>query len=124
MLASALGLAKGNDETKIGISVQVPKTLKEDFEEICKTNNVSMASMMQALIQIAVEEAKGVRKQGIEISEATYAYLASAQKERISQLENKFEALTKGGSPEALSDTDSELEEAKKLLKMLTGAKK
>lgn len=60
MLNSALGLAKGNDETKVGISVQIPKSLKEDFEELCKKNGVSMASMLQALVQIAVNEDKGI----------------------------------------------------------------
>lgn len=60
MLSSALGLAKGNDETKVGISVQIPKSLKEDFEELCKKNSVSMASMLQALVQIAVNEDKGI----------------------------------------------------------------
>ena len=60
MLSSALGLAKGNDETKVGISVQIPKSLKEDFEELCKKNGVSMASMLQALVQIAVNEDKGI----------------------------------------------------------------
>ena len=60
VLSSALGLAKGNDETKVGISVQIPKSLKEDFEELCKKNGVSMASMLQALVQIAVNEDKGI----------------------------------------------------------------
>lgn len=58
MISSALSLAKGNKEKKVGISVQIPKSLKEDFEELCKKNGVSMGSMLQALVQVAVNEDK------------------------------------------------------------------
>ena len=48
--------AKGTEEIKVGLSVQVPQSLKDDFETICKENNVSMSSMLLSLIQVAVEE--------------------------------------------------------------------
>ena len=56
MLNRAIELAKGNEEIKVGLSVQVPKSLKEDFETICKQNSVSMSSMLLSLIQVAVAE--------------------------------------------------------------------
>lgn len=58
MLKKAIDLAKGNEEPKVGLSVQVPKSLKDDFENICKDNNVSMSSMLLSLIQVAVDEIK------------------------------------------------------------------
>ncbi|MDQ1244006.1 MAG: hypothetical protein QG559_1050 [Campylobacterota bacterium] len=58
MLKRAIELAKGNEEPKIGLSVQVPKSLKDDFESICKFNNVSMSSMLLSLIQVVVDDNK------------------------------------------------------------------
>ena len=58
MLSKAIKLAKGTEEPKIGLSVQVPKSLKDEFENICKDNNVSMSSMLLSLIQVAIEESK------------------------------------------------------------------
>ncbi len=58
MLSKAIKLAKGNEEPKIGLSVQVPKNLKDEFENICKENNVSMSSMLLSLIQVAIDESK------------------------------------------------------------------
>ncbi len=56
MLSKAIKLAKGTEEPKIGLSVQVPKSLKDEFETICKENNVSMSSMLLSLIQVAIDE--------------------------------------------------------------------
>lgn len=58
MLSKAIKLAKGTEEPKIGLSVQVPKSLKDEFENICKENNVSMSSMLLSLIQVAIDESK------------------------------------------------------------------
>lgn len=58
MLSKAIKLAKGTEEPKIGLSVQVPKSLKDDFENICKDCNVSMSSMLLSLIQVVVDEVK------------------------------------------------------------------
>lgn len=58
MLSKAIKLAKGSEEPKVGLSVQVPKSLKDEFESICKENSVSMSSMLLSLIQVAVEESK------------------------------------------------------------------
>jgi len=58
MLKSALDYAKGNEDEKVGLSVQLPKRLKEEFEILCKANSVSMASVMQGLIHVAIKENK------------------------------------------------------------------
>lgn len=56
MLSKAIRLAKGTEEPKIGLSVQVPKSLKVEFENICIKNGISMSSMLLSLIQVAVDE--------------------------------------------------------------------
>jgi len=56
ILDKAIELAKANDELKVGLSVQVPKSLKEDFENICKENDVSMSSILLSFIQILVND--------------------------------------------------------------------
>ena len=56
MYKSALLKSKSINELKIGLSVQVPKGLKDEFESICKENNVSMSSMLLSLIYVVVEE--------------------------------------------------------------------
>jgi len=58
MLKSALDFARGNEDEKVGLSVQLPKRLKEEFETLCKANSVSMASVMQGLIHVAIKENK------------------------------------------------------------------
>lgn len=60
MLKNAINIAKGADEEKVPVSLKVPKSLKEEFEILCKEQGVSMNSMFCALAQIAVNESKGV----------------------------------------------------------------
>jgi len=60
MLSRALTKAKKEGGKKVAINFQVPINLKEDFEKLCKKNEVSVTSMLIGLIETALEEAEGV----------------------------------------------------------------
>lgn len=59
LLDRALNKAKRTDEEKVGLNIKVPIGLKNEFDEVCKKNGVSMTSMMLALIETVIDEAKG-----------------------------------------------------------------
>lgn len=96
MLSKAIKLAKGTEEPKIGLSVQVPKSLKDDFENICKENNVSMSSMLLSLIQVAVDEIKEKEN------------LISEMEKTLAQLENKQQMLKKVYAKSGLDELEME----------------
>jgi glutathionyl-hydroquinone reductase len=58
MLERALQKAKQGDEKKVSINFQVPISLKEEFDALCKKNSVSLTAMLNSLIEIALEESK------------------------------------------------------------------
>lgn len=60
MLFRAISLAKKEGSKKVPINFQVYPELKDLFESLCKKNNVSVTSMLTALMETAIEEAKGV----------------------------------------------------------------
>ncbi len=96
MLNKAIKLAKGTEEPKIGLSVQVPKSLKDDFENICKENNVSMSSMLLSLIQVAVDEIKEKEN------------LIAEMEKALAQLENKRQMLKKVYAKSGLDELEME----------------
>ncbi|MDD3855393.1 hypothetical protein [Sulfurimonas sp.] len=96
MLSKAIKLAKGTEEPKIGLSVQVPKSLKDDFENICKENNVSMSSMLLSLIQVAVDEIKEKEN------------LIDEMEKTLAQLENKRQMLKKVYANSGLDELEME----------------
>ena len=55
-LDKAVQIAKSGPEQKVGFSMQIPLSLKEKFEQICKDRGVTMTSLLQAYMQIAIEE--------------------------------------------------------------------
>lgn len=59
MLKRALNKAKKGDDKKVNINFQVPSTLREEFDKLCKDNNVSLTSMLNSLIEVAIEENQG-----------------------------------------------------------------
>jgi hypothetical protein len=85
MLNDALNLAKRDDGEKVGLSVQIQKSLKDDFEELCKANNVSMASMLQAMIKISVMQYRGEQISDM-YNDVDYAY----KKELLSLLLDSY----------------------------------
>jgi len=60
LLNKALKKARRTDEEKVGLNIKVPIGLKNEFDEVCKNNGVSMTSMMLALIETVTDEAKGL----------------------------------------------------------------
>lgn len=54
----ALDIAKGSEEKKVGFNLQIPSSLKEEFEQFCKLNGVSMTAMINGLLQATMEEVK------------------------------------------------------------------
>ena len=60
MLFRALDLAKKEGSKKVPVNFQVYPELKEEFEKLCKTNNVSITAMLTALMESSIEEAKGI----------------------------------------------------------------
>ena len=60
MLNRALSKAKREGGKKVPINFQVPGELKEQFEELCKKNEVSITSMLTGLMETAIEEAQGI----------------------------------------------------------------
>ena len=55
-IKKAISLAKGNDEKRVGFNLQIPATLKSEFELFCKANDVKVTAMILALMQTALDE--------------------------------------------------------------------
>ncbi|MFA6191460.1 MAG: hypothetical protein WC665_03830 [Sulfurimonas sp.] len=86
MLLRALELAKKEGSKKVPVNFQVYPELKEEFENLCKMNNVSITAMLTALMESSLEEAKGI-----------YFHLdvkaLMSIHQRILELENKIDSM-------------------------------
>jgi len=60
MLNRALMKAKKDGGKKVAINFQVPVDLKEQFETLCKKNQVSLTSMLIGLMETSLEESEGI----------------------------------------------------------------
>jgi hypothetical protein len=54
MLNEAIKMAKGEDEEKIGFSIKLPKSLKEDLVALANGNDVSTNALIVSILDIAV----------------------------------------------------------------------
>lgn len=88
MLEIATSLAKGDEDEKVPVSLKVPKTLKEEFEALCKARNVSMNAMFCAMAKVAVDEEKGIVRE--DISPAAGLELYREYKELNTELDSAF----------------------------------
>jgi hypothetical protein len=61
MLDRALAKARRGEDKKVNINFQLPSNLKDEFEKLCKTNGVSVTSMLNSMIEVAIEEHKGIK---------------------------------------------------------------
>jgi antitoxin component YwqK of YwqJK toxin-antitoxin module len=52
----ALAIAKGSEEKKVGFNLQIPVSLKDELDQFCKINGVSMTAMINGMIQSTMEE--------------------------------------------------------------------
>ncbi len=64
MLQRALEKAKRGDDKKVNINFQVPSLLKEEFEKLCKESGVSVTAMLNSLMEVAIEENRGIEITG------------------------------------------------------------
>jgi len=62
VLTSTLRKAKRTDEEKVGLSIKVPISLKNEFDDVCRKNGVSMTTMILALMEVVVDEDKGLHQ--------------------------------------------------------------
>jgi len=58
MLKQALAKAKKENEKKVSINFQVPISLKEEFDNLCRNNTVSLTAMLNSLMEVAIDESK------------------------------------------------------------------
>lgn len=56
MFNQALIKAKRGDDKKATINFQLSFSLKDEFDKLCKDNNISVTSMLSAMIETAIEE--------------------------------------------------------------------
>lgn len=54
MIKQILEIAKFSDDEKIGVSFQMPKSLKSDLEQYCKEHNIKMTTFFNAMAQIVL----------------------------------------------------------------------
>jgi hypothetical protein len=52
----AISLAKNSDDKRVSFNLKIPSTLKTEFENFCKKNEVKMTAMILALMQTALDE--------------------------------------------------------------------
>ena len=60
MLKEALKKAKREEEKKVSINFQVPFSLKESFDALCRSNEVSLTAMLNSLMEVSIEESQGL----------------------------------------------------------------
>ena len=87
MLSVALAKAKKDGGKKVAINFQVPIETKEEFEKLCKLNGVSVTSMLNGLIETALDEAQGVY---FELTPETLLSLNNRIKELEKELSEYF----------------------------------
>jgi len=69
MLKQALQKAKKVEDKKVSINFQVPASLKEEFDNLCRTNSVSLTAMLNSLMEVALDESKGLINNDVDINE-------------------------------------------------------
>lgn len=68
MLKEALKKAKKDEEKKVSINFQVPISLKKEFDKLCRENEVSLTAMLNSLMEVTIEESKGLGTSEIELA--------------------------------------------------------
>lgn len=120
MVKNALKIAKGTDEKRVGLNIQVPISLKDKFETFCKEHGVSMTAMMLGLMQASLEGDELSPREKLDITK------------RIKEIDTKLDKHTLIGNNEIIYDTgndlglrveiDDLLAERKRLVQILEGA--
>ena len=59
MIDKVLQMSKSVDEEKVGVSFQMPKSLKKEIDEICIRNGIKLTTFFNSLAQVAIDEMNG-----------------------------------------------------------------
>jgi len=59
MLEKVLQISKSVDDEKVGVSFQMPKTLKKEIDNLCLSNGIKLTTFFNSLAQVAVDEING-----------------------------------------------------------------
>ena len=59
MVGKVLQKSKIVDEEKVGVSFQMPKSLKHEVDQICEEHGIKLTTFFNSLAQVAVDELKG-----------------------------------------------------------------
>ncbi len=59
MLNKVLQMSKSIDDEKVGVSFQMPKSLKVEIDQLCERNGIKLTTFFNSLSQVAIEELNG-----------------------------------------------------------------
>ena len=59
MISEVLRISKSIDDEKVGVSFQMPKTLKNEVDAFCSENDIKLTTFFNSLTQVAIDEFKG-----------------------------------------------------------------
>ena len=59
MLDEVLRISKSVDDEKVGISFQMPKSLKKEVDVFCSEHDIKLTTFFNSLTQVALDELKG-----------------------------------------------------------------
>lgn len=59
MLDKVLQMSKSVDDEKVGVSFQMPKSLKKAIDKLCEKNGIKLTTFFNSLSQVAIEELNG-----------------------------------------------------------------
>ncbi|MCD4757391.1 MAG: hypothetical protein K8R39_03925 [Arcobacteraceae bacterium] len=95
MIEKAMNYAKNPVEEKIGFSFQLPVSMKKEFEQVCKLNDVTMTNMLLGLIKATNDENptyNNLTKEQLEIEEITLEHKLENTKNHLESIaDNEFE---------------------------------
>ena len=59
MVGKVLQKSKIVDEEKVGVSFQMPKSLKQEVDKVCEEHGIKLTTFFNSLAQVAIDELKG-----------------------------------------------------------------
>ena len=58
MINKVLKMSKSLDDEKVGVSFQMPKSLKNEVDKLCEENGIKLTTFFNSLAQVALDEHK------------------------------------------------------------------
>ena len=56
MIEKVLQMSKSVDDEKVGVSFQMPKSLKDKIDKLCEKNSIKLTTFFNSLAQVAIDE--------------------------------------------------------------------